>query len=155
MSSTETEELKIEIPGGQVYIKKWIPEFDNGKAPIILLHDSLGSVDLWQEFPERLSQAFSRSVFAYDRLGFGKSDARNSLPSKKFVEEEAAIYFPSIKKFVITSYSIHYTKLYDMERDTRTDVPEENRVYGIRMFDFDLKWQAAGNKIRGLYLAPV
>jgi len=43
----------------------------------------------------------------------------------------------------------------NMERDTRTDVPEENRVYGIRMFDFDLKWQAAGNKIRGLYLAPV
>lgn len=98
MSSTETEELKIEIPGGQVYIKKWIPEFDNGKAPIILLHDSLGSVDLWQEFPERLSQAFSRSIFAYDRLGFGKSDARSSLPSKNFVEEEAAIYFPSIKK---------------------------------------------------------
>ena len=100
MSDTEIEELKVGIPGGQVYIKKWIPEFDNGKPPIILLHDSLGSVDLWKDFPEKLSQAFSRSVFAYDRLGFGKSDARSSLPSKNFVEEEAIIYFPSIKKML-------------------------------------------------------
>lgn len=100
MSRVETEESTIEIPGGQVYVKKWMPEFDNGKPPIILLHDSLGSVDLWKDFPEKLSLAFSRSVFAYDRLGFGKSHARNALPSKNFIEEEAVIYFPAIKKLL-------------------------------------------------------
>ena len=98
MSNTEIKELKVGIPGGQVYVKKWIPEFDNGKPPIILLHDSLGCVDLWKDFPDMLSQAFSRVVFAYDRLGFGRSDARGSLPSKDFIEEEASIYFPSIKE---------------------------------------------------------
>ena len=41
------------------------------------------------------------------------------------------------------------------QQERRTDVPQENRVYGIRMFDFDLKWQAAGNKIRVLCLDPV
>ena len=39
--------------------------------------------------------------------------------------------------------------------DTRTDELNKDRVYGIRLFDFDLKWQAAGEKIRVLYLAPV
>ena len=43
----------------------------------------------------------------------------------------------------------------NMKSDTRTDVPEKSRVYGIRLFDFDLKWQAAGNKIRVLCLDPV
>ena len=41
------------------------------------------------------------------------------------------------------------------QQECRTDVPQENRVYGIRMFDFDLKWQASGNKIRVLCLDPV
>jgi hypothetical protein len=41
------------------------------------------------------------------------------------------------------------------QQESRTDVPQENRVYGIRMFDFDLKWQASGNKIRVLCLDPV
>lgn len=31
---------------------------------------------------------------------------------------------------------------------------DKNRVYGIRLFDFDLKWQAAGDKIRVLRLDP-
>jgi len=98
MGSIKAEALKIDVPGGQVQVKKWIPDINNGKPPIILLHDSLGSVDLWKKFPEMLSQAFSRSVFAYDRLGFGRSDARHSLPSNTFIEEEASIYFPEIKK---------------------------------------------------------
>ena len=112
MSNTEIKELKVGIPGGQVYVKKWIPEFDNGKPPIILLHDSLGCVDLWKDFPEMLSKVFCRVVFAYDRLGFGRSDARSSLPSKDFIEEEASIYFPSIKetlgidRYVLLGHSV-------------------------------------------------
>jgi pimeloyl-ACP methyl ester carboxylesterase len=42
---------------------------------ILLFHDSLGCVDLWRNFPKELAGATSRSVVAYDRLGFGKSDA--------------------------------------------------------------------------------
>lgn len=42
-----------------------------------------------------------------------------------------------------------------IKENTRTDGLNKDRVYGIRLFDFDLKWQAAGNKIRVLCLAPV
>jgi pimeloyl-ACP methyl ester carboxylesterase len=64
----------------------------------LLLHDSLGSVDLWRDFPEQLADYLSRVVFAYDRLGFGKSSARDAQPSKSFIWEEADVYFPYIKK---------------------------------------------------------
>lgn len=97
MHSTKIEEFKIDVPGGKVYAKQWVPETGSHKSPLILLHDSLGSVDLWRNFPQELAERLSRSVVAYDRLGFGKSDERHSLPSMGFIEEEAVKYFPAIK----------------------------------------------------------
>jgi pimeloyl-ACP methyl ester carboxylesterase len=97
MSSTRIEEFKVDVSGGQVYVKRWVPETDSRKAPIVLLHDSLGSVDLWRDFPAKLANSLSRCVVAYDRLGFGQSDKRDSLPSIDFIAEEASSYFPAIK----------------------------------------------------------
>ena len=97
-SGTKIDELKVEVTGGSVYVKKWTPVTASTESPLILLHDSLGSVDLWRDFPLVLAEKLSRCVVAYDRLGFGKSDARDELPSVEFIEEEAIKYFPSIKK---------------------------------------------------------
>lgn len=105
MKSTKTEEFSINTPGGKIYAKKWIPENCISDTPIILLHDSLGSVDLWRDFPEILASRMSRCVIAYDRLGFGKSDARIKVPSFKFIEEEATTFFPYLKKHLqLASY---------------------------------------------------
>jgi pimeloyl-ACP methyl ester carboxylesterase len=59
-------------------------------VPILLLHDSLGSVELWRDFPEILSAATGRTVIAYDRLGYGKSDPNPDLPDDHVVESESA-----------------------------------------------------------------
>jgi pimeloyl-ACP methyl ester carboxylesterase len=40
---------------------------------IVLLHDSLGCIELWRDFPKQLAQATEMNVFSYDRLGYGKS----------------------------------------------------------------------------------
>jgi pimeloyl-ACP methyl ester carboxylesterase len=98
MRSTQSEDLFFNIPEGAIYAKKWIPKDLQYNVPVVLLHDSLGSVDLWGDFPEKLADYLSRIVFAYDRLGFGKSSARDAQPSKEFIWEEADIYFPYIKK---------------------------------------------------------
>jgi pimeloyl-ACP methyl ester carboxylesterase len=44
-----------------------------GGPVLVLLHDSLGSVGLWRDFPERLAAATGLDVFAYDRQGHGSS----------------------------------------------------------------------------------
>ena len=112
MSSIRTEEFRIEVSGGHVYAKKWTPEHLLSGIPIILLHDSLGSVGLWRSFPQVLAETLSRCVVAYDRLGFGKSSARLALPSIEFVEEEATKYFPSIKhhlsikRYILLGHSV-------------------------------------------------
>lgn len=105
MSCTTSEAFKIQVPGGKIYVKTWTPESVSKEPPLILFHDSLGCVDLWKDFPILLAEKLSRRIVAYDRLGFGKSDARVPLPSIKFIEEEATTYFPVIKKSLsIQSY---------------------------------------------------
>lgn len=98
MSRYVIEDLFVDVPGGKVYVKQWIPENARHRAPVILLHDSLGSTDLWRDFPEKLAFHLSRPVAAYDRLGFGKSSAREGTPSYGFMEEEAELFFPHVKK---------------------------------------------------------
>lgn len=46
-----------------------------GEGPtLVLLHEGLGSVALWRDFPARLSAATGLGVFAYARQGYGGSD---------------------------------------------------------------------------------
>ena len=87
----------LAIRGGNIFARQWAAE-DNENIPIVLLHDSLGSVDLWRDFPALLSITLSRRVIAYDRLGFGKSSPRAELPSVDFIGEEARVYFPQIAR---------------------------------------------------------
>ncbi|VVS90965.1 alpha/beta fold hydrolase [Desulfoluna spongiiphila] len=87
----------IVTDAGSFHAKKWTPQNPSSSVPIVLLHDSLGCVDLWRHFPGTLAESLSLCVIAYDRLGFGRSTPRNELPSIHFIEEEATDYFPSVK----------------------------------------------------------
>ena len=47
----------------------------SGDAPVIvMLHEGLGSLGLWRDFPERVAQATGLPVFAFSRVGYGASD---------------------------------------------------------------------------------
>ncbi|MEO8713588.1 MAG: alpha/beta fold hydrolase [Acetobacteraceae bacterium] len=41
---------------------------------LVLLHEGLGSVELWRDFPARLATATGCGVLAYSRFGYGRSD---------------------------------------------------------------------------------
>ncbi|NQY89818.1 MAG: alpha/beta hydrolase [Colwellia sp.] len=99
MSIITSEELYINVAGGTIYIKKWLPDVIKCTSPIVLMHDSLGCVDLWKNFPEQLSRSLSCIVIAYDRLGFGRSSVNKNTPSINFIWDEADFYFPDIKKY--------------------------------------------------------
>ncbi|TGD58477.1 alpha/beta fold hydrolase [Flavobacterium humi] len=44
-----------------------------GRPTIIFLHDSLGCIELWRDFPQKLGEMSSCNVLVYDRQGYGKS----------------------------------------------------------------------------------
>lgn len=106
MSVVTTKELFIDVDGGSIFIKKWLPENPQYTAPIVLMHDSLGCVDLWRDFPEQLARSLSCVVIAYDRLGFGRSSINTNPPGVNFVWDEADFYFSHIKR--AAEFSTYY-----------------------------------------------
>lgn len=85
------DDFHVTTEHGRLYAKRWRPAqaAEGGHAPIVLLHDSLGCVELWRDFPQRLAAAAGREVVAYDRLGFGRSDPHPGKLGRGFVEAEA------------------------------------------------------------------
>jgi pimeloyl-ACP methyl ester carboxylesterase len=103
-----SREHRVPVPGGSVFAREWTPhDCIAGASPVVLLHDSLGSVELWRDFPALLARATRRTVIAYDRLGFGQSSARHHPPSMRFINEEAEVYFPAIREALgFTGFSL-------------------------------------------------
>lgn len=96
MQECISEALQIDVSGGRIFGRRWTPASLTGHAPIVLLHDSLGCVATWRDFPAQLANRVGRSVLAYDRLGFGQSSERQSRPSLRFIDEEAETVFPEL-----------------------------------------------------------
>ncbi len=88
----------IHHSAGRLFVREWPADADAALPPLVLLHDSLGCVELWRDFPARLREATGRRVIAYDRAGFGRSDARVEPPSREFVAEEATTWFPRLRE---------------------------------------------------------
>jgi pimeloyl-ACP methyl ester carboxylesterase len=85
---------------GRLYARRWSSALNRPRdvAPIVLFHDSLGCVALWREFPERLARTTNRDVVAYDRLGFGQSDAHQGKLTSCFVNDEARVGFRALRE---------------------------------------------------------
>lgn len=116
LKTLQTHSFRIATQRGELQVQRWWnPVEDAGfraRAPIVLLHDSLGSVALWRDFPAQLSQATQRTVLAYDRRGFGLSDARSDAVGPDFVAQEAGGDFAALQatlnleQFVVLGHSV-------------------------------------------------
>ncbi len=68
-----------------------------GEAPtMVLLHEGLGCVALWRDFPQRLSAATGMGVFAWSRRGYGQSDAADLPRPLDFMTREAMDVLPGV-----------------------------------------------------------
>lgn len=95
MTDVHLHSHHIATPQGMLFAQSWTPKQTHGAA-LVLLHDSLGCVALWRDFPLQLAQATGRTVIAYDRLGFGASAAHPSTLPTSFVADEAHQGFAAV-----------------------------------------------------------
>ena len=109
---TTSQDTAVEGRLGRLFVRTWSPETPSQLAPIVLLHDSLGSVELWRGFPSALCKATGRQVVAYDRLGFGKSDPHPGTLALDFIAREAEGDFAAvirqlgIARFIVFGHSV-------------------------------------------------
>jgi pimeloyl-ACP methyl ester carboxylesterase len=87
----------VAAPGGRLFARVWGGEGLPAAPAFILFHDSLGCVELWRDFPAKLSVATGLPVVAYDRLGFGGSDPRADRLSVDFIRREGESNLPALR----------------------------------------------------------
>jgi pimeloyl-ACP methyl ester carboxylesterase len=68
-----------------------------GEAPtLVLLHEGLGCVGLWGDFPDKLQQSTGCGVFVYSRAGYGKSSLVALPRPLTFMHAEAREMLPRL-----------------------------------------------------------
>jgi len=110
-SPLHIDERRVATLAGHLHLRRWQPAA-TAATPIVLFHDSLGSVELWREFPDQLARRTGRTVIAYDRLGFGRSDPYPGRLPFSFVTDEALGGFSAVRaalgfdRFVALGHSV-------------------------------------------------
>lgn len=71
------------------------PESD--KPTLVFLHEGLGCLEMWKDFPEQLCQASGLNGFVYERIGFGQSAPLELIPRPvDYLEREGGIILPAV-----------------------------------------------------------
>jgi pimeloyl-ACP methyl ester carboxylesterase len=63
---------------------------------IVMLHEGLGSVTHWKDFPFRLAEKTGAAIFLYSRYGHGASEALREPRPVSFMHHEAQVVLPEI-----------------------------------------------------------
>jgi pimeloyl-ACP methyl ester carboxylesterase len=83
------------IDGRSIETKWWGPAADAAPT-VVLLHEGLGCVALWRDFPEALATATGCGVFAYSRFGYGGSDPVTLPRPMSYMHDEALTVLPGV-----------------------------------------------------------
>jgi pimeloyl-ACP methyl ester carboxylesterase len=63
---------------------------------IVMLHEGLGSVAMWKDFPERVARATGRGVVVWSRRGYGRSTPIDGPRGIRYMHDEALVTLPAL-----------------------------------------------------------
>jgi pimeloyl-ACP methyl ester carboxylesterase len=88
--------LQFAAAGGHRLEYAWHGRARDDRTPIVMLHEGLGSLAMWRDFPQRLAHATQRRVLAYSRYGYGRSDPLTEPRNVDFMHVEALQTLPEL-----------------------------------------------------------
>jgi pimeloyl-ACP methyl ester carboxylesterase len=78
---------------------------------IVMLHEGLGSIAMWRDFPQQVADATGSEVLVYSRYGYGNSDPIDKSHAVDYMHKEAMESLPdlidqlNIKKPILFGHS--------------------------------------------------
>lgn len=75
---------------------EWIDTGDADKPVLVFLHEGLGSIRQWRDFPIQVVRATGCRAIAYNRYGYGQSDALEAPRLATFMHDEARNALPEL-----------------------------------------------------------
>ena len=75
----------------------WIDGPDTALPTLVFLHEGLGSIAQWRDFPQRVAKATGCRALVYDRYGYGNSEVlREAGAGARFMHEGALKELPDL-----------------------------------------------------------
>ena len=102
--------LDLKINGTRIEIA-WHGPSPERAPTLVLLHEGLGCVSMWRDFPEKLAQRTGYGVLVYSRPGYGKSDPVPLPRPHDYMHKEAFDVLPhvldqaGVKKTILVGHS--------------------------------------------------
>jgi pimeloyl-ACP methyl ester carboxylesterase len=74
---------------------EWVGTGQSGRPVLVFLHEGLGSIPQWRDFPQKVVEAVGCRALVYDRYGYGQSDVlQEPRRSVRFMHDEALFSLP-------------------------------------------------------------
>jgi pimeloyl-ACP methyl ester carboxylesterase len=96
-----TEDFYVHAAGHKLRVRWLIHPGNDGqdsRPTLVFLHEGLGSIEMWQDFPEVLLEETGCNGLVYDRWGHGKSDPIDVQRTLRYVHDEALDSLPEVLK---------------------------------------------------------
>jgi pimeloyl-ACP methyl ester carboxylesterase len=91
----------VEVPWGNRAVAieyQWVGSSDPSAPAMVFLHEGLGSVSMWRDFPQALCQQLGCRGLVYSRPGYGQSTQRDTLENwdPDFMHRQAHEVLPAL-----------------------------------------------------------
>ena len=67
-----------------------------GRPTLVFLHEGLGSLAMWRDFPGRVAHATGCNALVYSRYGYGQSEPLHEDRTVRYMHDEALVALPEL-----------------------------------------------------------
>ncbi len=104
-----SERVEIAVDARRLHIEfEWLGAADPAAPLIIFLHEGLGSLSMWKDFPARLCHAVGGRGLVWSRPGYGRSTARAAAEhwTPDFLHTQAHVVLPALLRALATDTAL-------------------------------------------------
>jgi len=91
----------VQVAGCRLRVKRiepGVPGQSLQKPTLVFLHEGLGCIELWRDFPEAVCTATGCTGLVYDRKGYGGSDPYEGPWPLDYLRKESKVFLPGLLK---------------------------------------------------------
>jgi pimeloyl-ACP methyl ester carboxylesterase len=88
----------VDLGDRKLRVRRLSPRKGDGleRTTLVFLHEGLGCIEMWRDFPQRVCDATFCAGLVYDRTGYGRSSRWPSAPGVRYMELEADDVLPRL-----------------------------------------------------------
>ncbi len=88
--------MPVLIAAGRRLDYRWLPPAQADRPTLVFLHEGLGSIELWKDFPAQVTAATGCGTLVYSRYGYGRSDVLQETRAVDYMHREALESLPEV-----------------------------------------------------------